>query len=251
MSEPMPILEATDLSRSFTFPGGNVEVLKGVSLTVLTGEIVAIQGESGVGKSTLLNLIGLLDVPTRGSVTYHEAGGRRHNTATLNAAGRAHLRNRFLGFVFQFYHLLPDMDVLENVLIPTMVNRSWFAYNRERRALRDRARDLLARVGVSHRESHRVTTLSGGERQRVAIARALMNDPRLVLCDEPTGNLDTTTSERIHELFRELNETLGTTFLIVTHDRHLAKQAGRSLLMVDGQFCADAAATEPDPVRRG
>lgn len=250
MNDRRRILEASNLGRSFAFPGGEVEVLKGVDLIVLAGEIVAIQGQSGVGKSTLLNLVGLLDEPTRGSVTYHDASGTRYNTETLRARDRAFLRNQFLGFVFQFYHLLPDMDVLENVLVPTMVHRTWFQFGREKRALIDRARELLARVGVSHRERHKVTTLSGGERQRVAIARALMNDPRLVLCDEPTGNLDTVTSERIHELFRELNESLGTTFLIVTHDTHLAAQAERSLMMIDGAFCTDEAEPEPSAVRR-
>lgn len=236
MNEKPLIVETRDLSRSFKFQGGETEVLRGVDLKVYSGEILSIQGASGVGKSTLLNLVGLLDEPSRGSVLYHRDDGTTVSTAALRPREQAKLRNDFLGFVFQFYHLLPDMDVLENVLVPAMVSKTWFRFNREKKQIRARARDLLEKVGVIDRERQRVTTLSGGERQRVAIARALMNEPRLVLCDEPTGNLDTQTSARIHELFLELNQSLGTTFLIVTHDTLLAAQAERSLMMVDGRF---------------
>lgn len=238
------ILECKNVSRSFASPSGKVEVLKGVDLAIRAGEIVSIRGSSGVGKSTLLNVIGLLDQPTSGSVLYFRENKPVLDSATIRNRQRALLRNEFLGFVFQFYHLLADMSVLENVMLPTMMRRSWLSFAFAKRQIRERAQSLLEQVGVSHRAKHRPNTLSGGERQRVAIARALMNQPRLLLCDEPTGNLDTETSERIHDLFLELNETLGTTFLIVTHDNHLASQTQRSVEMIDGRF--DTADIGPD-----
>ncbi|MEM7165925.1 MAG: ABC transporter ATP-binding protein [Planctomycetota bacterium] len=236
MSSERLILETKQLRRAFSSPGGKVEVLKGVDLRIREGEILAIQGPSGVGKSTLLNILGLLDDPTGGDLFFYHENGRATNSTRISGKGRAALRNDLLGFVFQFYHLLPDVNVVENVMLPTMMRCSWWRYGRRKKEVRERAMQLLARVGITDRATHKPSTLSGGERQRAAIARALMNRPRLLLCDEPTGNLDMETSEQIHELFTELNETLGSTILIVTHDTHLAAQSHRQLTMIDGRF---------------
>ena len=238
MNENPTVIEATGLHRHFSSQGVELKVLRGIDLHVEKGEMVAVLGLSGVGKSTLLNLLGLLDTPSAGKIFYHTED-RVIEASTLTENERAALRSRFIGFVFQFFHLLPDLDLLENVLLPAMVSRSSSDFRRERRQLEARARELIEHVGLTGREKQAPNTLSGGERQRVAIARGLMNDPALLLCDEPSGNLDSVTSEKIHRLFKTLSKTLGTTILTVTHDPYLAARADRRLTMVDGRFVKD------------
>ena len=223
-----PLVVARDVRKTFLHEGNEVEVLKGVDLSIGAGEMVSVVGRSGAGKSTLLHLLGTLDLPTSGAITY-----LGEDVTRLDAAGLAAFRNQTLGFVFQFHHLLPEFDALENVMMPGLVR------GLRRRALRDRAKSLLDEVGLGHRLAHRPGELSGGEQQRVALARALVMEPRLVLADEPTGNLDTATSEAIHRLFFELNARRGTTFLIVTHNPDLAGRMPRVVRMRDGRVEED------------
>jgi lipoprotein-releasing system ATP-binding protein len=232
------LYEVQDLRKEYRLQGITVPVLKGINLTVRRGEILSITGLSGVGKSTLLNVMGLLDAPTAGTLIYHGRleAFRGKDLAVLSIREKSHLRNCGFGFVFQFYHLLPDLTVMENVLLPAMILRSTSQYRRDREDLKERAAALLARVGILERAEFPPSRLSGGERQRCAIARALMNEPELVFCDEPTGNLDTVTGRKIHELILELNHGLGTGFVIVTHDEGLARLAQRTLRMRDGLF---------------
>ncbi len=237
-NDPSVLYAARKLYKEYRLQGISVPVLKGVDLEIRRGEILSIVGLSGVGKSTLLNILGLLDSPTRGGLAYwgrdEEFHGR--DVAALDINDKSRLRNRDFGFVFQFYHLLPDLNVLENVLLPAMILRSVKAFRANKALLTDRASELLRRVGILERRDFPPNRLSGGERQRAAIARSLMNDPELVFCDEPTGNLDTVTGHRIHELILELNGELGTGFVVVTHDRGLARLAHRTLSMRDGLF---------------
>jgi lipoprotein-releasing system ATP-binding protein len=211
--------------------GSPLHVLQGLDLEVRQGEILAILGKSGCGKSTLLHVLGWLDRPDAGQVLYE---GRDH--ASLPAAERAALRNRTMGFVFQFYHLLRELSALENVLLPAMILHPPGAWRRARRDAEERARALLATVGLGPRMKHRPAQLSGGERQRVAIARALMNSPRFLLCDEPTGNLDGRTAEDVRNLLWGLNARQGQTMVVVTHDARLAAQAHRTVHLVDGKI---------------
>lgn len=199
-------------------------VLKGVDLEVQTGEILAIVGASGVGKSTLLHLIGALDRPTSGKVFYEG-----QDIFTFNDKELDRFRNQEIGFVFQFHHLLPEFTALENVAMGVLITRQNFdvAY--------DRARELLDYVGLAERLEHRPYELSGGERQRVAIARALVNHPKVVLADEPTGNLDRKTSEAVHDLLWDLNNRFSQTFILVTHNHTLARRANRLIHLVDGK----------------
>ncbi|MEE8143109.1 MAG: ABC transporter ATP-binding protein [Planctomycetota bacterium] len=230
------VLRARGLIKNYSSPGGEeLSVLRGIDLDLHRGEVHAVMGLSGVGKSTLLNILGLLDSPSSGDLVY-SFNSREIDVSSLPDLERARLRNELLGFVFQFYHLLPDLTVLENVLLPAMISQTRFQFRRNRSDHLERARSLLSQVGVLEREQHHPSMLSGGERQRVAIARALMKKPALLLCDEPTGNLDTETSEKIHDLIEELNRSLNTTVLIVTHDPGLAERAHRTLHMVDGRF---------------
>ncbi|MGE4618888.1 MAG: ABC transporter ATP-binding protein, partial [Planctomycetota bacterium] len=198
-------------------------------------EMVAIRGLSGVGKSTLLHCLGLLDTPTAGEIIYRD-GDSTWESPGLTEQQRCALRNQFIGFVFQFFHLLHDLNVMENVLLPSIVSSTPKEWKKKKAQVEDQAHQLLKRVGLADREKQAPGTLSGGERQRVAIARALINNPRLLLCDEPTGNLDSRNSESIHGLLRELHEELGTSILVVTHDPDLANRADRLLDMVDGKF---------------
>ncbi|RMG18399.1 MAG: ABC transporter ATP-binding protein [Planctomycetota bacterium] len=204
-------------------------VLKGIDLDVYADEILAIVGPSGAGKSTLLHLIGALDRPSAGAVVYEG-----QDLGSRPAAELDRWRNLTVGFVFQFYHLFPDLDALENVLVPAQVAHSVPSYLGRRREFAERARHLLERVGLGDRAHHRPSQLSGGEQQRVAIARALLLEPKLLLCDEPTGNLDRKTGEHILELLWELKASQGQTYVIVTHDDRLARRADRVALLEDG-----------------
>jgi len=230
MSNDKLILEADGLYKSYRMGAAKVRVLKGVDLAVKKGEFVAIVGASGSGKSTLLHILGALDKPDKGVVKFESRDLSRHSGSELNR-----FRNKMVGFVFQFYHLLDELSVLENVFLPVMTGKSvigWFAC---RRWAKRRARELLEQLGLSDRAKHKPYQLSGGERQRVAIGRALMNEPRLLLADEPTGNLDSETGNGILEILEELNR-LGQTIVMVTHDERIAQRAGRIVILVDGKI---------------
>ena len=235
------IYSARGLSKEYRMKRVVIPVLKKINIDIHQGEILSIVGHSGVGKSTLLNLLGLLDVPTSGALTYHGEAATNGGVdlTSLGVKEKARVRNRDFGFVFQFYYLLPDLNVIENILLPSMIQYSRGAYRARRADLEAKAETLLDRVGIRQRRDFFPTQLSGGERQRAAIARSLMNDPRIVFCDEPTGNLDTMTGERIHDLILELNRTLNVTFILVTHDERLASLAHRCLTMRDGVFVDD------------
>ncbi|MDP8247917.1 MAG: ABC transporter ATP-binding protein [Candidatus Tritonobacter lacicola] len=221
------LLVARNLHKSYSMGRKSLEVLKGIDLEVRGGEVLIIMGSSGVGKSTLLHLLGGLDVPTSGKVFLDGV-----DLFALGERERARVRNRKVGFVFQFYHLLPEFTALENVLLPAMI----FNDSRRRRTeLRMRALELLSDVGLEERTGHKPRELSGGEQQRVAIARALMNRPKIVMADEPSGNLDTETSRRLHELLAGLAREKGQTFLVVTHDPELSGIGNRTVRMIDGR----------------
>ena len=226
------ILTVSGLSKSFRVAGSRLEVLRGIDLSLSAGEILAIVGQSGSGKSTLLHQIGLLDACDAGEIWF------RGELLPLTGAHAAYARNRVFGFIFQFYHLLPEFTAFENVLMPALILEGWMTYRRQRKDLKARAAELLDRVGLSARMKHRPPELSGGERQRVAIARALMNGPAILLCDEPTGNLDRHTSKSIRELLWDLNRTDGQSMIVVTHDHGMASEAHRTLDLVDGRLGA-------------
>ena len=219
-----PLLTVKNLDRSYEIGGHRIEVLKGLELSVSKQNTIAVVGASGVGKSTLLHILGTLDHPTRGEVLFE---GR--NIFQLSPSELAQFRNREVGFVFQFHHLLPEFNALENTMMPVLIARE------QREEARGRARDILAQVGLEGRMTHRIGELSGGEQQRVAIARALVQNPDLVLADEPTGNLDRKTGEQILELFMKLNRQKGITFVMVTHNLELAGQFNRKIEIRDGQ----------------
>ena len=225
------VLAANGLSRRFRSGSETLTVLDGVDLQLRAGEVVAIMGRSGAGKSTLLHLLGLLDRPDGGSLVVEGV-----ESARLSRKGRARLRNRAVGFVFQFYHLLPELSALENALLPCMIECGPLAWFGERRAARERATRLFEELGLGGRLHHRPAKLSGGERQRVAIARALVSNPRMLLCDEPTGNLDERTSEVIADELFALNARHGHTLVLVTHDADLAARADRVLSLHEGRL---------------
>ncbi len=243
------IYSARGLAKEYQSNRIVISVLKGIDLDIRRGEILSIVGHSGVGKSTLLNLLGLLDTPTSGTLHYRprNVGNDQVDLARLSLKARARIRNQEFGFVFQFYHLLPDLSLIENVLLPAMILHGRAAYRARRKELEAKASDLLDRVGILARRDFSPNQLSGGERQRAAIARALLNDPQLVFCDEPTGNLDSVTGERIHNLILDLQKTLNVSFVLVTHDERLARLAHRRLLMQDGVFVPQAESIRSRP----
>jgi ABC-type lipoprotein export system ATPase subunit len=232
MDKGNSILKAEGLYKFYRMGTTEVKVLKGVDLAVKKGEFVAIIGASGSGKSTLLHILGALDKPNKGTVQFEKRDLSRFSNGELNR-----YRNKMVGFVFQFYHLLDELSVLENVFLPTMAGKSvagWFA---SRRRAKNRAGELLAQLGLAQRAKHKPYQLSGGERQRVAIGRALMNEPKLLLADEPTGNLDSATGNGILDVLERLNKA-GQTIVMVTHDERIAQRAGRIVTLVDGKIKA-------------
>jgi lipoprotein-releasing system ATP-binding protein len=223
------MLKAINLHKVYHNGSKKLHVLKGVNLEVEREEFLAIVGPSGAGKSTLLHILGGLDEPSDGKVIFVE-----RNLYALSEKQRAQIRNREIGFVFQFYHLLPEYSALENVLLPALIRSK----KENRRELRQRAREILKEVGLAERIEHRPSQLSGGEAQRVAIARALINAPKLLLCDEPTGNLDSKLGEEIIKLLIELNQRQGLTIVIVSHDLKIAERAERIARIHDGVLFA-------------
>jgi lipoprotein-releasing system ATP-binding protein len=226
-------LVARDLIKEYAQGSEKLRVLRGVSLNVREGEFLVIVGASGAGKSTLLHLLGLLDSPTSGEVQFEGKSLTR-----LSGLQQAKLRNTLFGFVFQFFHLLPDFNAVENVMMPAFVRFRMLEWTQRRREVRARAKELLERVGLKERLRHRPNQLSGGERQRVALCRALINQPRVLLLDEPTGNLDRKTGEQIHRLIHELNRAERQTIVMVTHDEAAAQAAGRLVRIRDGELIA-------------
>jgi lipoprotein-releasing system ATP-binding protein len=223
-----PLVVAKDVKKSFQHMGRTLEVLRGIDLTIEEGEMVGIVGQSGAGKSTLLHCIGTLDIVSSGSL---QISGEE--LTTMSGARLASLRNRTIGFVFQFHHLLPEFNALENVLMPGLIQ------GRSRKDMEPRAKALLEEVGLKDRMLHRPGELSGGEQQRVALARALVLEPKMLLADEPTGNLDSRTSEQIHQLFFSVNEQRKTTIVIVTHNAALAAGMARVITLRDGRVERD------------
>ena len=213
------MIEVKNIHKSF----GKLEVLKGIDLSVSRGEVVSIVGASGAGKSTLLHIIGTIDKANKGEVFFD---GK--NILSLKEKELAEFRNKKIGFVFQFHHLLPEFDALENICIPA------FIAGESKSKTEKRAKELLGFMGLSDRIHHKPGELSGGEQQRVAIARALMNNPMVILADEPSGNLDSKASEALHKLFFDLRNDFGQTFVIVTHNKELAQMTDRTLTIMDG-----------------
>ena len=232
MTEPLVLL--TDVTKTFHHLGRPLDVLNGINLELQRGELAAIVGPSGAGKSTLLHCLGTLDLPTAGRI---EIGGQ--DVTKLPAARLSALRNRTIGFVFQFHHLLPEFTALENVQMPGLIN------GRSRGDTAPRARELLGEVGLAQRATHRPGELSGGEQQRVALARAMFMDPPILLADEPTGNLDSATSEAIHDLFLKVNRERGTTIVVVTHNVSFAESMPRIIRLRDGRVDSDVRRTVP------
>ena len=215
------MLQATNIYKSY----GQVSVLKGVSITLHPGEVVALVGTSGAGKSTLLQILGTLDFPDSGKIIFEE-----RNVTRMNEKQKANFRNQMLGFVFQFHHLLPEFTALENVCMPA------FIAGHNRNETMGRAKELLSQLGLEGRFEHKPSQLSGGEQQRVSIARSLINKPKLILADEPTGNLDTQNSEELYNIIFDLAKSTGVAFLIATHNMALAEKADRVCRIQDGVF---------------
>jgi lipoprotein-releasing system ATP-binding protein len=226
----LPLLAAHVLKKSYRKGPLAVPVLKGVDFSIQDGGFIAVVGQSGCGKSTLLHLLGTLDAPDAGEI--HFEGHRIDN---LSPRGRDVLRNKHFGMIFQFYHLLPELSTLENVLAPIMIRYGLFSYWRQKRQHTERAKELLEMVGLGHRLTHKPRELSGGEMQRAAIARALIAQPKLLLADEPTGNLDQKTGGEILALLKKLNRDQGLTIVMVTHDQSIARQADHTIRLVEGK----------------
>ncbi|WMJ08528.1 lipoprotein-releasing ABC transporter ATP-binding protein LolD [Nitrosomonas sp. sh817] len=220
------VIACRNLTKQFSQGDSTVPVLKAVNLDLLKGEMLAIVGASGSGKSTLLHVLGGLDAPTSGDIRILD-----HDIAKISEEERCRLRNHSLGFIYQFHHLLPEFSALENVAMPLLIRRltTEEAY--------DRAADMLKLVGLGHRFTHTPGELSGGERQRAAVARALVTHPACILADEPTGNLDRQTAEKVFDLMLELNHKISASLIIVTHDQRLANRAQRILQLIDGVLC--------------
>ena len=224
------LLASRGVRKSFQIGPQKLEVLHGVDLELRRGELLALMGSSGAGKSTLLHILGLLDPPTEGEVLLEGESAWK-----LPVERRARLRNQRIGFVFQFYHLLPELNALENVLLPAMIAFSALEYRGQKKELRERAESMLERFGLSGRLKHRPAQLSGGERQRVAIARALFLDPPILIADEPTGNLDSATGDKVLELLLEEQQRRSLSMLLVTHDERIARRCRRIVYMTDGR----------------
>ena len=234
------ILAARGIHRVYKNAHKEVRAVNGVSLEIEKGKSLAIVGPSGAGKSTLLHLLGGLDRPTSGKVTMDE-----REIYGLSDRERARIRNERVGFVFQFYHLLPEFTALENVMLPALISNQkpvtsppWLGQyaGQGNQTIKDRAREVLKAVGLAHRENHRPSELSGGETQKVAIARALVNGPQVLLCDEPTGNLDSKSSESIYDLLFGLKSKSGMALVIVTHDEEISKMADQTIRITDGKI---------------
>jgi len=225
------ILRAENLVKSYSSGPEVLRILRGLELSVRAGEFLAITGVSGSGKSTLLHLLGLLDEWDSGRIYFDE-----QDVSALSAARRDRLRNRQIGFVFQFYHLLPELTVLENTMLPAMVGTSSFSWLGSRGRIRAEAMEMLSQLGLSERAGHRPSQLSGGEQQRTAIARALINKPRLLLADEPTGNLDVDTGAQILDLLERFNSQHDQTIIMVSHDPDIANRAHRLLHLDKGRI---------------
>jgi len=234
------LLAARGIRRSFQIGPRKLEVLHGVDLELRRGELLGLMGSSGAGKSTLLHILGLLDPPTQGEVVLDGESAWK-----LPVERRARLRNKKIGFVFQFYHLLPELNALENVLLPAMIAWSALEYRGRKEELRERAVNLLQSFGLSERLKHRPAQLSGGERQRVAIARALFLDPPILIADEPTGNLDSATGEKVLELLLAEQEKRSLSLLLVTHDERIAHRCRRVVHMTDGRIDGEPGAVVP------
>ena len=219
------MLELTDIYKSYKHNGNTIDVLKGINITINQGDTLAVIGASGVGKSTLLNIMGSLERPTGGQVTF-----RGRNITDIDESGLCNLRNKEIGFVFQFHHLLPEFNALENTIMPALISRMGMKESKER------AEKILKHVGLANRLNHRIGELSGGEQQRVAIARSLMMRPRLLLADEPTGNLDRNTGKEIVDLLLRIREEEGLSMVIVTHNQQLAENMTKVLEIVDGKL---------------
>lgn len=215
------IIQVEDLHKSY----GSLEVLKGVTVSIAPKEVISIVGKSGAGKSTLLHLMGTLDQADQGRVSLIDT-----EVSNLSKAALARFRNKHIGFVFQFHHLLPEFTALENVCLPAMISGT------SKKEAEPRAKELLGYLGLSDRMDHKPMALSGGEQQRVAVARALINQPAIVLADEPSGNLDSQSGKDLHQLFFRLRDDFGITFVIVTHNEELASQCDRRLVMADGKL---------------
>ena len=213
------MIESKDITKSY----GDLKVLKGVNFTIKKGEIVSVVGASGAGKTTLLQILGTLDRADRGDIVFENK-----STSALSKKDLAQFRNQNIGFVFQFHHLLPEFTAFENVCLPGHIGK------RNKKEVEKRAKELLIQLGLENRIEHKPNELSGGEQQRVSVARALINDPALILADEPSGNLDSKTAKELHQLFFDLRDKFQQTFVIVTHNEDLAKMADRTLVMKDG-----------------
>ncbi len=225
------------LQKSFSTPAGELRILKGIDTVFYEGEMVSIVGASGVGKSTFLHLLGTLDRPTSGQILYRVHDGEEGiNPFSLGNGELALFRNRVIGFVFQFHYLLPEFSALENVMMPGLLSGARGASGGDRQELKVRAEELLSELGVYERRGHKPGELSGGEQQRVAVARALIRNPKAVLADEPTGNLDAETGEGLFRLLMDINRKRHVTFIIVTHNTSLSSRCQRVLQLVDGKL---------------
>ncbi len=232
------ILRTKNLKKKYITKAGQLEVLKGINLNVYEGEMIAITGASGAGKSTLLHILGTLEFPTSGEIEFDLQG--KIDPTALSSFELSKFRNKYIGFVFQFHYLLAEFNVLENIILSRLIGYEFSKNKESKKEIEGKAYILLKELGIHERALHKPSELSGGEQQRVAVARALFNDPKIILADEPTGNLDSKAASELFELFRKINETRGTTFVIVTHNENLAQKCMRNLKMIDGMLIDSA-----------